>query len=158
MKKHSTIFDVPLLKYLLQAASLLFLKMGGWRRSGRPPALDKFVLIAAPHTSNWDLPLTLALAFSYRMKICWMGKAAIFHWPLGGFFRWLGGIPIDRSKANNVVAHLDDGLPPGIADVAFELGAERTVVIAACEAAVNFTGLEYETSSFAQRYDVFEFC
>ncbi|MDA8125943.1 MAG: lysophospholipid acyltransferase family protein [Deltaproteobacteria bacterium] len=102
--KQSTIFDVPLLKYLLQVASLLFLKLSGWRRSGHPPAIDKFVLIAAPHTSNWDFPLTMALVFSYRMKICWMGKAALFRWPLHGFFRWLGGIPIDRSKANNVVA------------------------------------------------------
>jgi 1-acyl-sn-glycerol-3-phosphate acyltransferase len=102
--KHSTIFDVTFLKYLLQAASLFFLKAGGWRRSGRPPAIDKYVLIAAPHTSNWDFPITMALVFSYRMKICWMGKASLFRWPLRGFFRWLGGIPIDRSKANNVVA------------------------------------------------------
>jgi 1-acyl-sn-glycerol-3-phosphate acyltransferase len=102
--KHSTIFDVPFLKYLLQVIALLFLKLSGWRRSGRPPAIDKFVLIAAPHTSNWDFPITMALVFSYRMKICWMGKEAIFRWPVHGFFRWLGGIPIDRSKSNNVVA------------------------------------------------------
>lgn len=98
-----TVYDVPLLKYLLQAASLMFLKLAGWRRSGKPPALEKYVLIAAPHTSNWDFPITMALVFSYRMRICWMGKSSLFHWPLGGLFRWLGGIPIDRSKANQVV-------------------------------------------------------
>jgi 1-acyl-sn-glycerol-3-phosphate acyltransferase len=100
----STIFDVPLLKYLLQALSLVFLKIAGWRRAGHPPDIPKYVLIAAPHTSNWDFPLTLAMVFSFRMKICWLGKAALFRRPFRGFFQWLGGIPVDRSKANHMVA------------------------------------------------------
>lgn len=106
MKKEtsSTVFDVPLLKYLLQALSLVFLKITGWRRAGHPPDIPKYVLIAAPHTSNWDFPITMAVVFSFRMKICWMGKSTLFRWPLSGFFRWLGGIPVDRSQASNMVA------------------------------------------------------
>ena len=62
------------------------------------------MIIAAPHTSNWDLPLTLTVAFALGLKIYWLGKAQIFRRPFRGFFRWLGGIAIDRSRANDTVA------------------------------------------------------
>ena len=82
---------------------LAFLKTMGWRVEGEIPDIKKYVIIAAPHTTNWDFPITLAIAFSLRMKIHWMGKAAMFRWPFRGALRWLGGIPIDRSQSNNVV-------------------------------------------------------
>lgn len=82
---------------------LTFLKILGWRVEGEIPSIRKFVIIAAPHTSNWDFPITLAVAFALRIKIYWMGKAAMFRWPFGGILRWLGGIPIDRSRSHNVV-------------------------------------------------------
>jgi len=66
------------------------------------------VLIAAPHTSNWDLPYMLFVAFGLRAKVYWMGKDAIFRWPFSRLFKWLGGIPIDSSKSNNVVAQSID--------------------------------------------------
>jgi 1-acyl-sn-glycerol-3-phosphate acyltransferase len=75
-----------------------------WRSQGN---LDKFptcVLIAAPHTSNWDLFYTLLIAFDLKTGIYWMGKDAIFRRPFGGIMKWLGGLPIDRSQSNNVVA------------------------------------------------------
>jgi 1-acyl-sn-glycerol-3-phosphate acyltransferase len=81
----------------------MFLKLMGWRVEGEIPDIKKFVIIAAPHTSNWDFPITLAVAFALKMKIYWMGKAAMFRWPFAAAFRWLGGIPIDRSKSHNVV-------------------------------------------------------
>jgi 1-acyl-sn-glycerol-3-phosphate acyltransferase len=62
------------------------------------------VLIAAPHTSNWDLPYTLMVAFHLRLNIYWMGKASIFRWPFRGVMMWLGGIPVVREKSNNLVA------------------------------------------------------
>jgi 1-acyl-sn-glycerol-3-phosphate acyltransferase len=82
---------------------LMFLKFMGWRVEGEIPDIKKFVIIAAPHTSNWDFPITLAVAFALKMKIYWMGKAAMFCWPFAAALRWLGGIPIDRSKSHNVV-------------------------------------------------------
>lgn len=82
---------------------LTFLKILGWRVEGEIPSIRKFVIIAAPHTSNWDFPITLAVAFALKIKIYWMGKAAMFRWPFGGLLRWLGGIPIDRSRSHNVV-------------------------------------------------------
>lgn len=83
--------------------SLIFLKMLGWHVEGEIPDIKKFVIIAAPHTSNWDFPISLAVAFALKIKIYWMGKAAIFRWPFGAACRWLGGIPIDRSRSHNVI-------------------------------------------------------
>jgi 1-acyl-sn-glycerol-3-phosphate acyltransferase len=82
---------------------LIFLKLLGWRVEGEIPAIKKFVIIAAPHTSNWDFPITLAVTFVLKIKIYWTGKDAMFRWPFGTACRWLGGIPIDRSQSQNVV-------------------------------------------------------
>lgn len=83
--------------------SLIFSKMLGWHVEGEIPDIKKFVIIAAPHTSNWDFPITLAVTFVLKIKIYWMGKAIMFRWPFGAAFRWLGGIPIDRSQSHNVI-------------------------------------------------------
>ena len=99
-----TIFDITILTNLLQGLSLVVLKIFGWRRSGRLPEIPKYVMIAAPHTSNWDFPITLAIVFAFKMRLYWLGKETIFRWPFGTFFKWLGGIPVDRSKSGDVVA------------------------------------------------------
>ena len=69
-----------------------------------PTGADKFVLIAAPHTSNWDLPYTLMTGLALRLNLYWMGKASLFRAPFGPVMRWLGGLAVDRSKSNNTVA------------------------------------------------------
>ena len=101
---NTTIFDTPVVRPIVRWISIVFLWLNGWKTTGRLPDTPKFVLIAAPHTSNWDLPYMLFTAFKLKANIYWMGKDAIFSWPLGPFFRWLGGIPIDRSQTNDVVA------------------------------------------------------
>jgi len=75
-----------------------FLSATGWKPEGERPTAPRFVLIAAPHTSNWDLAYLLALAEVYDLHISWMGKHQIFRWPFGGLFRTLGGIPIRRHE------------------------------------------------------------
>ena len=99
-----TIFDIPILRNILQGLSILVLKIFGWRRSGQVPNIPKFVLIAAPHTSNWDFPITLAIVLAFKMRLHWLGKEALFRWPYGSLFSWLGGIPVNRSKSSDVVA------------------------------------------------------
>jgi len=99
-----TIFDTPVLRTLVRCFSIFFLKIAGWRAQGPFPALPKFVLVAAPHTSNWDLPYALFIVFAIRGKIYWLGKDSLFRRPFERFFKWLGGISIDRSKSKNVVA------------------------------------------------------
>jgi 1-acyl-sn-glycerol-3-phosphate acyltransferase len=102
---HLTIFDTPGVNTLLRVASMGFLKIAGWRIEGElPPSAHKCVLIAAPHTSNWDLPYTLMTAFVLRLHPYWMGKASIFKPPFGPVMRWLGGIAVDREQSNNLVA------------------------------------------------------
>jgi len=102
---HRTIFDTPVVKTILRAMSVGFLKLAGWRIQGTlPPGAEKSVLIAAPHTSNWDLPFTLMVAFSLRLTVYWMGKEQIFRFPFRGLMMWMGGIPVQREKSNNLVA------------------------------------------------------
>lgn len=101
-----TIFNTPILNTLLRWVSVVVLRIIGWRREGQAPDIPKYVLIAAPHTTNWDLPMALLLAFACRIKVYWMGKDSIFRWPFGGFFQWLGGIPVDRSKSHGMVGQL----------------------------------------------------
>lgn len=102
---HRTMFDTPIVNTVLRWCSLATLKLLGWRVEGQWPAdLKKCVIIAAPHTSNWDLLFALMMAFSFRVNIYWMGKEQIFRQPFRALAMWLGGIPIDRSKSNNIVA------------------------------------------------------
>ncbi|MCV2351890.1 1-acyl-sn-glycerol-3-phosphate acyltransferase [Paucibacter sp. Y2R2-4] len=102
---HRTIFTTPVVNTLLRAGSIAFLKWKGWTIEGNLPAQQhKCVLIAAPHTSNWDLPYTLMVAFSLRLTPYWMGKSQIFRFPFGGIMRWLGGISVNRDQSTNLVA------------------------------------------------------
>ncbi len=102
---HRTIFTTPGVNTVLRALSLGFLRLTGWTLAGQLPAdQPKCVLIAAPHTSNWDLPYTLMVAFSLRINIYWMGKAQLFRGPFGPVMRWLGGIAVDRLQSTNLVA------------------------------------------------------
>ena len=85
-----------------RCASFL-LKALGWRTAGRIPDIPKFVLIAAPHTSNWDFIYTLLIAFSMNIKVYMMGKDELFRWPMGILFKWLGVIAVDRSRPTGTV-------------------------------------------------------
>jgi 1-acyl-sn-glycerol-3-phosphate acyltransferase len=100
-----TVYDTPILSSLLQRLSLFTLRIIGWRVEGRLPDMPKFVAIAT-HTSNWDFPLMLLLVLALRTRISVLGKDSLFRWPFGPFFRWCGCIPIDRTKATNVVEKL----------------------------------------------------
>ncbi len=102
-----TVFDTPLVSSLCRALARAGLRLSGWQVVGAPPAgLQKYVLIGAPHTSNWDFVLMLAAVFDRQLSVRWMGKDALFRGPLGPLMRWLGGIAIDRSKANNLVSQM----------------------------------------------------
>lgn len=102
---HRTIFTTPVVNTLLRGFSLAFLRLTGWTVEGAlPPQAAKSVFIAAPHTSNWDLPYTLMVAFALRLNPYWMGKHTIFKAPFGPVMRWLGGIAVNRDQANNLVA------------------------------------------------------
>ena len=91
---------------LLRTIGIFVYRLAGWRFATWDGGERKMVVIAAPHTSNWDLPLMLACAVYYRVPLKWMGKHTLFKPPWTGFMNWLGGIPIDRTKNNDVVAQM----------------------------------------------------
>jgi 1-acyl-sn-glycerol-3-phosphate acyltransferase len=84
----------------------LALWLGRWKTEGAPPTAPRYVLIAFPHTSNWDFIWVLAFAWSMDVQISWMGKEEMFRWPFGGFMRRLGGIPVHRKAHANQVEQL----------------------------------------------------
>jgi len=79
------------------------LKIMGWEITGVFPNEPKLVFIGAPHTSNWDMVLAVAAMQSVGLRASWMMKRQAFFWPLGGLFKRLGGVPIDRSAKNDVI-------------------------------------------------------
>jgi 1-acyl-sn-glycerol-3-phosphate acyltransferase len=79
------------------------LRAGRWAFEGPLPAARRYVLIAAPHTSNWDFVFMMAMAWVLGVRLRWMGKASLFVFPLGTLFRALGGIPVRRSVRANLV-------------------------------------------------------
>ncbi len=102
---HRTLFDTPIVNTVLRTGSRGFLRLNGWKVEGSLPIeARKCVLIAAPHTSNWDLPYTLMVAFVLNLNIYWMGKHSLFAFPFGPVMRWLGGIAVDRSRSTNLVS------------------------------------------------------
>ncbi|MBW2523714.1 MAG: lysophospholipid acyltransferase family protein [Deltaproteobacteria bacterium] len=84
----------------------LYLRLAGWTTEGRLPASSKAVFIAAPHTSNWDLPYMVAVSWAYGVKLHWLGKHTLFRGWRGPFMRWLGGIAVDRRAPNGIVGTL----------------------------------------------------
>ncbi|HSG90641.1 MAG TPA: 1-acyl-sn-glycerol-3-phosphate acyltransferase [Pseudomonadales bacterium] len=89
----------------MQALSRWVLRVGGWRLLGGPPAgVDRYVLLAAPHTSNWDLLWMLLFAWSAGIRVSWLAKHTLFVGPLGWFLRRLGGVPVVRHVREDRVA------------------------------------------------------
>lgn len=87
----------------VRGLSWLFLKAAGWHVATDWPGVTKSVVIAAPHTSNFDGLLMLAIAGWYRQKLSWMGKASLVSGPFGRLVRRAGCVPVDRSKSGDVV-------------------------------------------------------
>jgi 1-acyl-sn-glycerol-3-phosphate acyltransferase len=85
-----------------------WLKWRGWRFVGQMPQLDKFIIIGAPHTSNWDFVLFLGAIRHWDLSPKFVGKHTLFRWPFGYFFRRLGGIPVDRDRPGGMVRQVAD--------------------------------------------------
>lgn len=101
-----TIFNTPILSWIYHHLATFMMRRRGWRIEGRLPDIPKFVLIGAPHTSNWDFVLFLGVIFSLRANVHFMGKAELFHFPYGWFFRYCGGVPVDRKKSTGLVEQM----------------------------------------------------
>ena len=83
------------------------IKLTGWRVAGGVPRSNRsMIIIAAPHTTNWDLFYLLGAAYSFKLSIQWLMKDSVFFPIIGQIFSYLGGIPVDRSQRNNMVSNL----------------------------------------------------
>lgn len=82
------------------------LRLRGWRLAGGAPPLAKYVVVLAPHTSNWDFPLAMLAASGYGIRLSWLGKHTIFRWPVAGFLRAMGGIPVHRERHDGMVGQV----------------------------------------------------
>ena len=81
----------------------LILHSLGWQLDVKLPDVPKMVVLAAPHTSNWDFVFAVATIFALDLRMNLFAKHTLFKWPWGGFFRWAGLMPVDRRAANGVV-------------------------------------------------------
>jgi 1-acyl-sn-glycerol-3-phosphate acyltransferase len=103
----------------------LFLWATGWQAEGQKPASRRYVLIAAPQTSNWDLAYLLAFARIFDVKASWMGKHTLFRGPMDRVMRKLGGIPVRRDRASDLVSQLAEVIEQSDA-IALTVPAEGT--------------------------------
>ncbi len=99
----TTIFNTPIVSPLLRFTSNSIMRLAGWNVEGILPDLSKYVIIGAPHTSNWDFILFLGIIFHLKINVSYMGKVELFRSPIGWFFYYCGGIPVDRSKSTGLV-------------------------------------------------------
>lgn len=98
-----TVFSTPIIMHIMPLISKSILFCLGWKVKGKLPDVPKYVMIAAPHTSNWDYFYTVMMAFVFKARIFAMGKKSLTEGVLGIFMKWIGIIPVDRSKNKNMV-------------------------------------------------------
>ncbi len=91
---------------MLKTLSHRLLALLGWKLIEPPERPAKAVLVAYPHTSNWDGVYALLVKWGLGLEARWVGKDSLFFWPVGGLMRRLGGIPINRHVRNGFVAEM----------------------------------------------------
>ena len=91
---------------MLKSFAKTVLNVTGWQLDIVLPKENKFVLIGAPHTSNWDFPLTLLTFWTLDLKIHWVAKIQMFWGPLHYLFTFLGGIPVDRKSSQGFIEQI----------------------------------------------------
>jgi 1-acyl-sn-glycerol-3-phosphate acyltransferase len=84
------------------------INISGWTIKGQVPDEERIVIIAAPHTSNWDFVLAMLAIFGLNIKLRWLGKHSIFKPGFKIFFEWLGGIPVYRDNPSTLIESIVD--------------------------------------------------
>ena len=102
-KMRFTIFNTPVIRPLFTLIARLGLFLSGWKVEGKKPKAPRFILVAAPHTSNLDFFYGIAIGLCTGVHCYWMGKSSLFWGPFGPIMRWLGGIAVDRTKPKSMV-------------------------------------------------------
>jgi len=103
---------------MMQAFGRFVLAITGWRIEGALPELPKFIIIGAPHSSNWDFIFGMSAAFALRLRVTILAKHTLFRGPLAPIMRWCGVIPVNRSASHGVVGECVQAL----------VGADKMIV------------------------------
>ncbi len=82
---------------MLKKIARIILSLLGWQLDAQLPGENKYVIIGAFHTSNWDFPIGILGLWALGLRACWVGKHTLFRGPLGPLFKLMGGIPVDRT-------------------------------------------------------------
>lgn len=91
---------------MTKALSKMFLKLLGWRLLEPADLPLKAVVIAYPHTSNWDFLYTMLGKTVLGQGAHWVAKDSLFRWPVAGLMRWMGGIPVNRRERTGFVEQM----------------------------------------------------
>lgn len=91
-----------------QLLACVILHLIGWELTGQAPTYPKYLVIGAPHTSNWDFLMMFLLMFGLGIDYHWVGKDTLFRGPVGILMRRLGGIPVNRRVRGNFVKKMVD--------------------------------------------------
>lgn len=83
-------------------------RASGWRAQGQLPARDKYVVVGASHTSNWDFVVFVGTIAELGRHVRFVGKHSLFRWPFGGLMRALGGVPVNRDTTRDLVQQVAD--------------------------------------------------
>lgn len=97
---------------MLKLIGKLFLRLNGWTIADHTPKgiqdVKRCVIVAAPHTSNWDYPFAMSVFYALGVKVRFLAKDSLFKFPLGLIMKGSGGIPVYRSQRNNLVQTMID--------------------------------------------------
>jgi 1-acyl-sn-glycerol-3-phosphate acyltransferase len=92
-----------LLSRAVRAAIMWLYRRHGWQAVGEVPEPRRCVIIAVPHTSNWDFVYYIGLTQTLGIMPYFMAKTSLFRWPMRNFMLDMGGVPVDRKKGGNYV-------------------------------------------------------
>lgn len=98
---------------LRRLVSSVYWALSRWTLSGEPAPARPTVLVGAPHTSNWDFVLMLAIAWRKGIDVRWLGKKSLFTGWRGPIMRGLGGIAVDRADPSRVVGEVVERIRAG---------------------------------------------
>ena len=95
---------------LVRLIGRVFMLLAGWKVEGRIPSRNKVIIIAAPHTTNWDFVYLLGAAFQLGLSVKWLGKKSLFSFPFSWFMKRLGGVAVDRGKSSGMVDQVSEAI------------------------------------------------
>lgn len=114
-----------LLSRMVQRLLFQLYRWKGWRIEGRRPDTDKFIILGAPHTSNWDFVFFLGATRELGIRPSFVGKKSLFRWPATRFMYDMGGIPVDRARRANYVEQVAEAFASAD-DLALVIAPEGT--------------------------------